>query len=257
MTGSADINGKATTPAGIPALDVSAITVAYGQKAVLDDFSLQIAAGETFGLMGLNGAGKTTLIKAILGLRAIRNGAVSIGGRGNNDAESRRMLAYLPERFDPPHFLCGMEFVRFSLSLYNTPFTESAARQFAENLALDPDVLKHRVQTYSKGMRQKLGLMATLMTNCPLLILDEPMSGLDPLARARLKDMLRVVRENGRTVFLSSHVLSDMNEICDRVSILHQGRLEFLGTPEMLRTQTGNDNIERAFLKVIGVAEVA
>src|SRR5690606_29976104 len=108
-----------------------------------------------------------------------------------------------------------------------------------------------------KGMRQKLGLMATLMTNCPLLILDEPMSGLDPLARAYLKDVLRAARGQGRTIFLSSHVLSDMNEICDRVSVLHQGKLEYLGTPAGLREQTGNDNIERAFLSIIGAPLVA
>lgn len=239
------------------ALAVSAITVAYGSKVVLRDFSLQVGRGETFGLMGLNGAGKTTLIKSILGLRDLQAGNIAIEGRDNTDSESRRMLAYLPERFDPPPFLNGMEFIRFSLSLYNTPFDAQEARRFAENLALDPDVLKNRVQTYSKGMRQKLGLMATLMTNCPLLILDEPMSGLDPLARAYLKDVLRAARGQGRTIFLSSHVLSDMNEICDRVSVLHQGKIEFLGTPADLRAQTGNDNIERAFLNVIGVAGAA
>ena len=241
----------------VPALDVSAITVAYGKKVVLDDFLLSVAAGETFGLMGLNGAGKTTLIKAILGLRAFSKGKISIGGRDSADSESRRMLAYLPERFDPPPFLCGMEFVRFSLSLYNTPFEAKAVEAFAESLALDPSVLKNRVQTYSKGMRQKLGLMATLMTGCPLLILDEPMSGLDPLARAYLKDVLRTARGQGRTIFLSSHVLSDMDEICDRVTVLHGGMLVYTGTPAGLRQTTGNDNIERAFLSVIGARKTA
>lgn len=239
------------------ALDVSTITVAYGRKVVLDDFSLSVTAGETFGLMGLNGAGKTTLIKAILGLRGFTKGRIAIGGRDSADAESRRMLAYLPERFDPPPFLGGMEFVKFSLSLYNAPFDPSAVEAFAESLALDPAVLKNRVQTYSKGMRQKLGLMATLMTSCPLLILDEPMSGLDPLARAYLKDVLKAARADGRTIFLSSHVLSDMDEICDRVTVLHEGKLVYMGTPAGLRQTTGNDNIERAFLSVIGARSVA
>lgn len=240
-----------------PALDFSAITVAYGRKVVLDDFSLSVMVGETFGLMGLNGAGKTTLIKAILGLRSFSKGKIQIGGRDSTHADSRRMLAYLPERFDPPPFLCGMEFISFSLSLYGTPFVAKAAEDFAEGLALDPAVLKNRVQTYSKGMRQKLGLMATLMTGCPLLILDEPMSGLDPLARAYLKDALRAARGQGRTIFLSSHVLSDMDEICDRVTVLHGGRLVYTGTPAGLRQSTGNDNIERAFLAAIGARGAA
>lgn len=234
------------------ALDVSSITVAYGRKVVLDDFSLSVAAGETFGLMGLNGAGKTTLIKAILGLRAFSKGKIMIGDGDNVHAHSRQMLAYLPERFDPPPFLGGMEFVRFSLSLYGTPFDPGKVEAFAESLALDPAVLKNRVQTYSKGMRQKLGLMATLMTQCPLLILDEPMSGLDPLARACLKDALRAARAEGRTIFLSSHVLSDMDEICDRVTVLHQGKLVYMGTPAGMRQAAGNDNLERAFLGLIG-----
>ena len=234
-------------------LEVSGVNVGYGSKLVLSDFSLAVGEGETFGLMGLNGAGKTTLIKAILGLRDTRQGDITIGGRASADAQSRRMLAYLPERFDPPSFLRGIEFMRFSLSLYGAPFAEAEVRAFAESLALDPGVLTQRVQTYSKGMRQKLGLMATLMTNCPLLVLDEPMSGLDPLARAYLKDVLRAARGQGRTIFLSSHVLSDMNEICDRVGVIHDGHLRFLGTPAGLRQAAGNDNIERAFLSMIGM----
>lgn len=247
---------QSATDGGI-VLDVAGIHVGYGAHEVLQDFSLSVARGETFGLMGLNGAGKTTLIKAVLGLRNLRQGRIDIGGRSSADAQSRSMLAYLPERFDPPAFLCGMEFIRFSLSLYNTSFDPAAARAFAEKLALNPDVLANRVQTYSKGMRQKLGLMATIMTDCPLLILDEPMSGLDPLARACLKDVLRDVRAAGRTVFLSSHVLADMDEICDRVGVLHNGRLEYLGQPAGLRAHAGEDNIERAFLRVIGARVAA
>jgi ABC-2 type transport system ATP-binding protein len=234
------------------ALDINSIAVSYGKKNVLEDYSLQVQAGETFGLMGLNGAGKTTLIKSILGLRQLKAGEISIYGAPHENAKSRKVLAYLPERFDPPMFLSGLEFVSFSLSLYGTSFKKEQAYEFAEKLALDPNVLKNRVQTYSKGMRQKLGLMATIMTDCPLLILDEPMSGLDPLARAYLKDVLRDVREKGRTIFLSSHVLADMNEICDRVSVLHDGKMEYLGTPSQMLVVADNENIERAFLNIIG-----
>ncbi|HEY0900787.1 MAG TPA: ABC transporter ATP-binding protein, partial [Micavibrio sp.] len=187
----------------------------------------------------------------ILGLRDPDAGNILIFGADRLSMASKRQLAYLPERFDPPWFLSGLEFIKFSLSLYKTPFTEAAAREAAERLALDPAVLKNRVQTYSKGMRQKLGLLATILTGCPLLILDEPMSGLDPRARALVKDMLRDVKAQGRTVFLSSHILSDMQELCDRVIVLHDTKFRYEGTPQGLLQYGQSDNIERAFLNVI------
>lgn len=234
-----------------PALTIQDISVSYGKRLVLDRLNMQVEAGEMFGLMGLNGVGKTTMIKSILGLRDPDAGNILIFGGDRLSLSSKRQLAYLPERFDPPWFLSGMEFIKFSLSLYKTPFTEAAARQGAERLALDPHVLKNRVQTYSKGMRQKLGLLATILTGCPLLILDEPMSGLDPRARALVKDMLRDVKAQGRTVFLSSHILSDMQELCDRVIVLHNTQFQYEGTPQGLLAYGQSENIERAFLNVI------
>lgn len=234
-----------------PALIIQDINVSYGKRLVLDRLNMQVAAGEMFGLMGLNGVGKTTMIKSILGLRDPDAGNILIFGADRLSMASKRQLAYLPERFDPPWFLSGLEFIKFSLSLYKTPFTEAAAREAAERLALDPAVLKNRVQTYSKGMRQKLGLLATILTGCPLLILDEPMSGLDPRARALVKDMLRDVKAQGRTVFLSSHILSDMQELCDRVIVLHDTKFRYEGTPQGLLQYGQSDNIERAFLNVI------
>ena len=144
-----------------------------------------------------------------------------------------------------------MEFVRFSLSLYNAPVDDAAVRAAAQSLALDPAVLDRRVQTYSKGMRQKLGLLGTILTGCGLFILDEPMSGLDPRARAAVKDMLLETKAAGKTIFLSSHILADMDEICDRVAVLHEGRILYTGTPAGLKDQTGTESLERAFLKKI------
>lgn len=233
------------------ALSLQGLTVCYGEKKVLDSINLDVKSGEMFGLMGLNGVGKTTMIKSILGLRDPDGGDIRIFANDRLSMQSKKKLAYLPERFDPPWFLSGMEFIKFSLSLYKTPFNASDAIQAAEKLALDPTVLKNRVQTYSKGMRQKLGLIGTLMTGCPLLILDEPMSGLDPKARAYVKDMLREVRAEGRTVFLSSHILADMHELCDNVVVLHNQRFQYEGTPQGLCDYGQSGNIERAFLNVI------
>ncbi len=233
------------------ALSINSVEVAYGKTRVIHGISLDIAEGETFGLIGLNGAGKTTLIKSILGLRDVNAGNIHIFGHERADAQSRRNYAYLPERFDPPWFLSGIEFIKFSMNLYGLSFADDVARQAAVRLALDPAALDRRVQTYSKGMRQKLGLIATVMTGCGLFILDEPMSGLDPRARAAVKDMLLENKAQGRTIFLSSHILSDMDEICDRVGVLHEGYLRYLGPPAGLKAQTGTDHLERAFLKLI------
>lgn len=239
------------------ALSLNNVEVAYGKTRVIHGITLDIAEGETFGLIGLNGAGKTTLIKSILGLREVNAGEIHVFGKERMQAESRNRYAYLPERFDPPWFLSGIEFIRFSMDLYKVKFEDGLARRAAERLALDPAALDRRVQTYSKGMRQKLGLMATVLTGCGLFILDEPMSGLDPRARAAVKDLLLETKAQGKTIFLSSHILADMDEICDRVGVLHEGRLRYLGPPAGLRTQTGTDHLERAFLKLIEVPQAA
>ncbi len=241
----------------IPALSIQNVDVGYDKKPVIRHISIDIMHGETFGLIGLNGAGKTTLIKAILGMRTPLAGEISICGFDRYDARAKAKTSYLPERFEPPWFLTGMEFIHFSLSLYGRKEDDEDIKKAAESLALDPGVHKNRVQTYSKGMRQKLGLLATLLTGCDVLILDEPMSGLDPRARARVKDFLSGLKKEGRTVFLSSHILADMSEMCDRVAVLHDGIIRFTGAPQELLKETGTKTLERAFLEMIEKSEAA
>lgn len=234
-----------------PAISVRGVGADYGHGRVIDDVSFDVLPGETFGLMGLNGVGKTTLIKIMLGLMEAAAGKIEVFGRAALDPEGKSKIAYLPEKFEPPPFLSCLEFVRFSLQLYNRPYNEAAVRAAADRVALSQDALRRRVNTYSKGMRQKTGLLGTWLTDCPLLILDEPMSGLDPRARALVKDEIMACRERGMTVFLSSHILADMDEICDRVAVLHDGGIRFVGAPAALREKTGQEYLERAFLKVI------
>ncbi|MGB0720085.1 MAG: ABC transporter ATP-binding protein [Bdellovibrionales bacterium] len=235
-----------------PLLNVENVSVSYdGANPVIHDINMAPQAGEFYGLIGLNGAGKTTLIKAILGLREQDAGKIEIFGKPCTDQEAKKNLAFLPERFEPPWFLSGLEFLRFSMRLYGQRVEDKVFYEYAEKVALDPDALKRRVQTYSKGMRQKLGLLGTVLTNCKLLILDEPMSGLDPKARTLVKDMLLEIKAADRTVFLSSHILADMDEICDRVSVMHNGTIGFSGPPKDLKQQTGCKNLERAFLHFI------
>lgn len=233
------------------AIDIKDVTADYGNGPVIENITFDIKTGETFGLIGLNGVGKTTLIKIILGLMEASKGSVEVFGKKITDPEAKAKIAYLPEKFEPPAFLSGLEFVKFSLDLYGRPFNAEDVMQAADRISLSRPALKRRVNTYSKGMRQKAGLMGTWLTGCPLLILDEPMSGLDPLARVRVKDEIIACKKRGMTVFLSSHILSDMDEICDRVAVIHDGAIRFTGTPAELKQHTQQEYLERAFLKTI------
>lgn len=241
-----------TRPMDDPAIELRGVDVAYGARAVARGVDLSVVPGQTFGLIGLNGAGKTTLIKAMLGLRAAQSGAIRVAGHAPGSPDAKAAAAYLPERFDPPWFLTGLEFLRFATRLYGARHDRATFVAQAERIALDPAALRRRAGTYSKGMRQKLGLLATLMTGCGILVLDEPMSGLDPLARATTKTLLADAKAAGRTVFLSSHILADLDEICDAVAVLHDGAIRFAGTPAGLRAAGGGASLEAAFLQFIG-----
>lgn len=233
------------------ALFVSDLVAGYGDREVLHSISVNVEKAKTFGLIGLNGAGKTTLIKILLGLKNQTSGNALIFGQNVSSPEVKMDVSYLPERFDPPWFLTGAEFVKFSAKLYNRNVSEEAIEDFARRLALDPTAMKRKVQTYSKGMRQKLGLIATILTGCSLLILDEPMSGLDPLARALVKNCLMELKAEGRTVILSSHILADMDEICDDISVLHDGVIHYSGTPSGFKNKMGENSLEKSFLHVV------
>ena len=232
-------------------LTVRDLTASYGRKAVLHGLNVEIARNDIYGLIGLNGAGKTTLIKIILGLKDQDQGDVHIFGSDRMDGRAKADIAYLPERFDPPWFLKGEEFIVFSAKLYGRTVDRTEITSLCHRLALDPSFMDKMVQTYSKGMRQKLGLIATILTGSALLILDEPMSGLDPLARARVKDVIEDVKKHGRTIVLSSHILADMDEICNRVSVIHDGAIRFTGTPGGFKQEMAESTLEKAFLAVV------
>ena len=242
----------------ITPLSVTNVSVSYdGSTPVISDINITTKPGHFYGLIGLNGSGKTTLIKAILGLRQPDSGTISVFDKPSTDKDSKKKVAFLPERFEPPWFLSGIEFLRFSTKLYGRKSDDKSFYEYAEKLALDTAALSRKVQTYSKGMRQKLGLLGTIMTGCELLILDEPMSGLDPKARTHVKDMLMALKKENKTIFISSHILADMNEICDEVSILNNGKIRFTGTPSSLLKDTKRDNLERAFLDYIEKRQAA
>lgn len=225
-----------------PVLSVRSVSSGYAKYNVVEDISFDIQAGEVFGLIGLNGVGKTTLIKTILELRQKTAGEILI---------DRSDVAYLPERFEPPWFLSGYDFIKFSMRLYKKQCSFDDVQEAACSISLNPDVLKKNVATYSKGMRQKLGLLSTILTGCQLLILDEPMSGLDPKARQEVKVLILEAKEKGRSILMCSHILSDVSELCDKVAVIHDLSVLFQGTPAELQKKGGDVNLEKAFLSLL------
>ncbi len=235
-------------------LNVQSISKSYAGRKVLNDIQFSLVPGEIFGLIGLNGAGKTTLIKIMLDLVSAESGKVQIFDEPSTSIKARRQLSYLPEKFQPSRYLKGMEYLDLALSYYGKKLDPALARENAAKLDLSPLVLDARVGSYSKGMGQKIGLLGAFMVDASLLVLDEPMSGLDPSARIKLKDMLLAAKAENRTVFFSSHILSDIDEICDRIGVIHDGKLFFIGTPSEFKKKHGDDMLERAFLNSIQAA---
>lgn len=232
-------------------LNIVGLNKSFKNHLVLQDVSLSVEKGEIFGLIGLNGVGKTTLIKIILDLLRADAGHVSFFQMDTTDPKSRRNICYLPEKFHPSPLLRGDEFLSLSLAYYGKKLSLEVAAEKAKALGLAPEILKEPIGKYSKGMAQKLGLLSMFLSEAPLLILDEPMSGLDPSARIQLKEELYTHSQDGKTLFFTSHILADIHEICHRIAVLHEGRIIFTGTPHNFVSQYDEENLERAFIKAI------
>ncbi len=224
----------------------------YGRQQVLGGVSFEIGAGEFIGLVGVNGAGKTTLIKGLLDLCDIDGGVIEIFGVPHRRPNARARLAFLPERFSPPYYATGCEFLAFMTQMYSAPATTASLREILAAVDLDAEALNKPTRDLSKGMAQKLGLAAILSSGRPLFVLDEPMSGLDPRARALLKERLLALRESGtQTVFFSTHLLSDVEALCHRIVILHGGLPRFIGNPAECCAAFGAPDLEQAYLRCV------
>ena len=233
---------------GISALRFQNVSKTYSGAGALADFTLTVNAGECCGLVGANGAGKTTLIKCLLDFCEPDDGTIDIFGVPHHLTKSRARLAYLPERFNPPYYLSGRDFLQYMARMHRVAYTENAVRALLDELDLDPAALAKPVRAYSKGMNQKLGLAACLLSRKDLYILDEPTSGLDPRARILLKRKLISLRDEGKTIFFTSHALADIEALCERVIVIDGGRLRFAGTPAELVSSQATADMEQAFM---------
>ena len=223
----------------------------YGSKKVLDGINLSVNQGEFFGLVGMNGSGKSTMIKAMLDLVAIDGGEIELFGESHRQVSSRENLAYLPDRFSPPPHLKGKDFVRYMLELQGRECDNVCINNMLDVLELDKAAMQSSVSSLSKGMTQKLGLAACLLSDKKLLMLDEPMSGLDPKARVLFKTELQNKKQQGLSVFFSSHVLADVDELADRIAVLHKGKLMYVGSTEGLKEEYKAESLEDAYMQCI------
>jgi Cu-processing system ATP-binding protein len=217
------------------AVEVDKVTRRYGALCALDEVSLTIEQGELFGLIGHNGAGKTTLFKLMLGLLALDAGAIRIHGQdiaGAAFREVRRGIGYVPESVVFYDHLSGAETLRYFADLKGAPCSEISGALQRVGLS---DAGARRVKTYSKGMRQRLGVAQALLGRPRLLFLDEPTSGLDPEGIHSIYRLLHELRGDGVTVVMTSHILSEIQERVDRVAILNRGHIQALGTLQSLR----------------------
>jgi ABC-2 type transport system ATP-binding protein len=178
-------------------------------------------------------------------------GKIDICNQSHLQPQTRHCLAFLPEQFTPPYYLTGRDFLKYVAQLHYHSYDHAQALALCEKLDLATSALSQMVKNYSKGMAQKLGLVACFLSHKPLLILDEPMGGLDPKARAYLKRHLLSLKAQGTTLFFSTHLLADVESLCDRMAILHEGQLRFVGTPAECCTQFATSELEEAYLRCI------
>jgi ABC-2 type transport system ATP-binding protein len=223
----------------------------YAQPFVaLDDVSFSVPEGSMVGFLGANGAGKTTSLKVIMDFIRPTSGEVEFSSTlGRDKFEAYKNIGFLPER---PYFypnLTGDEFLEFMGTLSEVPknIIKDRVKFWSPRFKID-HALKRELKTYSKGMLQRIGFLATILHEPKMIILDEPLSGLDPIGRKELKDVIVEVHKEGKTVFFSSHIVPDIEEICDRVIFLKEGKLVYDGSVQALIGQNTNPNYEVKFI---------
>ncbi|PKM82076.1 MAG: multidrug ABC transporter ATP-binding protein [Firmicutes bacterium HGW-Firmicutes-14] len=202
------------------------LTKWYGNKLGCRDICLSVSEGQVFGFLGQNGAGKSTLVKMLVGLIFPTSGRAEILGRPLGDREVKKRIGFLPETFRYQEWLTGYQLMKFHASLYKMP--GSAGRERIEEVLQLVRLKGHehyKIRTYSKGMQQRLGLAAALLPDPDLLILDEPTSAMDPLGRKEVRDLILKLKSAGKTIFLNSHLLSEVEVVCDHVALIKKGRI--------------------------------
>jgi ABC-2 type transport system ATP-binding protein len=236
-------------------IKISHLSKSYNKGSVkaVDDLSVEVRSGEIFGFLGPNGAGKTTTIKLLVGLLNPDAGQILLDGRdiAREPIEAKRQIGYVPDNPDMFERLTGMEYLKFMADVYGVPAAKRKERiarflELFEMTGAAGDLIK----SYSHGMRQKIVITGALLHEPTLWILDEPLVGLDPKSARLLKDLMREHCDEGKTVFFSTHVLEVAERLCDRIGIIHHGKLIAIGTLEELRQGDRAESLENIFLEL-------
>lgn len=236
-------------------IDLKNVSKSYnkGEVRAVDSLDLSVKRGEIFGFIGPNGAGKTTTIKMIVGLLNPDEGSISINGIDNrkNPIEAKRNIGYVPDNPNLYERLTGVEYLNFMGDVYQVPAEERKSRisHYLEMFELK-DAASDLIKSYSHGMKQKIALTGALIHNPSIWILDEPMVGLDPKSAHLLKEQMREHCDKGNTVFFSTHILEVAEKLCDRIGIIHKGKLVAIGTLDELRQGDNRDSLENIFLEL-------
>jgi ABC-2 type transport system ATP-binding protein len=230
------------------AIRFCAVAKRYRSREVLREVSFEVAQGSSVAIAGVNGAGKSTLLRCLLDFARPDSGQIFIGHRDSNHLHARAQLGWLPERFVPPAHLTARECLQWLAGLRGRPLNVLRMETVAAELGFEARALSTRVRDLSKGTVQKLGLMSIAMADAPIWVLDEPMSGLDPLARRNVMRLIDSARAAGRTVVFTTHGLRDLPAVCDRLVVLHDGAVRFSGTLEDFASRYGSTDLELAFL---------
>jgi ABC-2 type transport system ATP-binding protein len=227
---------------GNPVIEIQGLTKDYpvsywrpGKRRSLDDLSLQVQEGEIFGFLGPNGAGKTTTLKLLMGLIFPTSGTARILGRSIDDKQMHRDIGYLPEQPYFYDYLTARELLDYYARFfdYDGPERRKRVSTFLEKVGLS-DAANVQLRKFSKGMLQRAGIAQAILHDPKVVFLDEPMSGLDPIGRREVRDIIQELKQRGCTVFFSTHILSDAEMLCDRVAVLVGGKLQGVGAPAEL-----------------------
>src|SRR5579863_5157125 len=240
-----------------PIVEINDLRVEYRSRAIgqrtrvaVDGLTLNVLQGEVFGFLGPNGAGKTTTMNVLLGFVNATSGTARLFGVDVRQPIARQRIGYLPELTYYYKFLTAEELLRFYARIFKIPRADAERRinDLIKLVELE-HARKRPIKSYSKGMQQRVGLAQALINDPDLLILDEPTSGLDPIGRMKVREIIQRLKEQGKTVLFSSHELGEVETVCDRVAILHEGELRAEGRVKDLVSQH-QCNLEQVFLRV-------
>lgn len=236
-------------------ITLKGVTKVFGKKTAVRNLSLEIKKGEVFGFLGPNGAGKTTTIKMILGLLRPSKGEIKLFNEAPDSTSVKKRIGFLPEMANLYPHLTGEEFLSFVGEIFHLPNKEieKRSKKLLRLLSLPTESWSRPIRTYSKGMQQRIGMAQALMNDPEILFLDEPMSGLDPIGRRQMKDIILRLKEEGKTIFFNSHILADAEAICDRIGIIHQGKLLVEDSVEKILKKGGS--LEDFFIDTITTAK--